>query len=284
MDGDTVTVGSVRITALGARSPDDMPAALSEEFPAVPAEAWAPYSQRFPASFATPTDWAIDCNPWLVRTPHRTALIDTGDRRSLSPEFDAPVPLLEALAARGVEAQEIDLVFLTHLDRDHVGGAVTPGRPTFPRARYVAIRAEWDHVRRPASRTRYELSGTYLDALVFPLAALGVLDLVAGQARLTDEITVIPAPGHTPGHSVVLVASQGEQALLLSDTVHHPAQLTELGWNTRYDDDPAAAAATRARLAEWAARDKLIIGATHFPTPGFGRVVANGDRLGFEAL
>jgi hypothetical protein len=57
-----------------------------------------------------------------------------------------------------------------------------------------------------------------------------------------------------------------------------------LDWNTRYDDDPAAAAVTRVRLAEWAARDGLIIGATHFPTPGFGRVVANGDRLGFEAL
>jgi glyoxylase-like metal-dependent hydrolase (beta-lactamase superfamily II) len=284
MDSDTLTVGSVKITALGARSPNDTPAALSEEFPAVPAEAWAPYYRRFPASFATPTDWAIDCNPWLVRTEHRTVLIDAGDRRSIGDESDERAPLLDALAARGVEARDVDLVFLTHLDRDHVGWAVTRGRPTFPRARYVVTRAEWDHAKRPESRIRYEWSGKYLEALVFPLDALGILGLVAGETRLTDEILVILAPGHTPGYAVALIASEGEQALLLSDTVHHPAQFTELGWNTRYDDDLDAAAATRTRLAEWAARDGLIVGATHFPTPGFGRVVVNGDRLGFEPL
>ena len=116
------------------------------------------------------------------------------------------------------------------------------------------------------------------------MGKLGVLDLVEDGASLGDGLTIVAATGHTPGHAAVHIASGGEQALLVADAFHHPAQITEPQWSSIYDNDPAAAAATRARLAEWAAREGLIVGATHFLAPGFGRVVREGGRLYWEPL
>jgi glyoxylase-like metal-dependent hydrolase (beta-lactamase superfamily II) len=283
MDGNSIRVGEVEITAL----PDPGgPSVLSEKFPTVPVEAWEPFRQRLPSSFPTANGWAGGCNAWLVRTPGQTVLVDTGERPAPDEDVEGQTDrFLDSLTALGIGLDDIDVVVLTHLDGDHVGWALTPDRqPTFPRARYVVTRAEWEHVQGPESRKRYEHFGPYLDQAVLPLGKLGVLNLVEDGASLGDEITIVAATGHTPGHAAVHVASEGKQALLVADAFHHPAQITEPGWSSIYDNDPTAAAATRARLAEWAAREGLIVGATHFLAPGFGQVVREGGRLYWSPL
>jgi glyoxylase-like metal-dependent hydrolase (beta-lactamase superfamily II) len=283
MDGNSIRVGTVEITAL----PDSGgPSVLSEKFPAVPVEAWEPFRRRFASSFPTANGWAGGCNAWLVRTPGQTVLVDTAERPAPDEDLEGqPDRFLDALESLGVRPDDVDVVVLTHLDGDHVGWALTPDRqPTFPRARYVVTRTEWEHAQRLESRTRYEHFGTYLDQAVLPLGKLGVLDLVEDGASVGDGLTIAAATGHTPGHAAVHIASEGEQVLLVADAFHHPAQITEPAWSSIYDDDPTAAAATRARLAEWAEREGLIVGATHFLDPGFGRVVREGDRLYWQPL
>jgi glyoxylase-like metal-dependent hydrolase (beta-lactamase superfamily II) len=278
MVGNSITIGVVTITAL----PDPGgPSVLSEKFPDVPAGAWDTFRERFPSSFPTPNGWAGGGNAWLVRTPGQTVLVDTGERPAPDEIVKGqPDRFLEALAAQGIDPQAIDVVVLTHLDGDHVGWALTTdGRPTFPEARYVVTRAEWEHAQKPESRTRYEHFGAYLDRAVLPLGKLEVLDLVEGGASLGYGLTIIDAAGHTPGHAAVHIASEGDQALLVADAFHHPAQITEPEWSSIYDNDPTTAAATRARLAEWAARERLIMGATHFLAPGFGRIVREGRQF-----
>jgi glyoxylase-like metal-dependent hydrolase (beta-lactamase superfamily II) len=283
MDGNAIRVGAVEITTL----PDPGgPSVLRDKFPGVPAEAWEPFRQRFPSSFPTPNGWAGGCNAWLVRTPGQTVLVDTGERPAPDEYGEGQSDrFLDALVALGVRPEDIDVVVLTHLDGDHVGWALAPeGQPTFPRARYVVTRAEWEHAQRPESRMRYEHFGAYLDQAVLPLGKLGVLDLVEDGALLGDGLKIVAAGGHTPGHAVVHIASGGESALLVADAFHHPAQITEPAYSSIYDNDATAAAATRVQLAEWAAREGLIVGATHFLAPGFGRVVRDDGRLYWEPL
>jgi glyoxylase-like metal-dependent hydrolase (beta-lactamase superfamily II) len=283
MDGNSIAVGAVTITAL----PDPgEPSVLSDSFPAGPAEAWEPFRERFPAAFPTENGWAGGANAWLVRKSDLTVLVDTGLRPAPQDIIeDQPDRFLAALACLGIGPEDVDVVVLTHLDRDHVGWALTPDKqPTFPRARYVVTRAEWEHVQRPESRIRYEHFGPFLDQVVLPLGELGVLDLVEDGTTIGDGLTIVEAAGHTPGHAALHVVSEGEQALLVADAFHHPAQVTEPEWGSIYDDDPAATAATRVRLAEWAAREGLIVGVTHFLAPGFGRVVRDGARWYWEPL
>ena len=277
MDRNCTTIGRVTVLALwdGGTEADVHPATLSDVFPAVPAERWAPYRARLPACFPSPDEWVADFNPWLVRTTDRTVLVDAGVGPPTGRWPGATGGLLDSLNARGIRPEDVDVVVLTHLHVDHVGWIMTDdGVPTFPRARYVLSRNEWAFVQRPAGRNADEVS---IAQDVARLADLGMLDLLTGETALTDEVRVIPTHGHTPGHLSVLVASDGQQGLLMGDLVHHPAQVSEPGWCTVWDVAPGAAAATRTRVLELVEREGIVAASYHFPAPGFGRIVRQGD-------
>lgn len=286
MSGTSVAIGNMVVTALRDRSPTALVQDLAEIFPTVPASDWEPSRERHPRCFPTGHAWSPDMNPLLVRTPTRLVLVDTGD----GPIADAnPAEdhgqLLAALAAEGVRPDEIDLIFLTHLHPDHYGWNLTAsGTPTFPRARYLVAAAEWDWVRQPEVKQRYAAYGFDPEAVVAPLAALGVLDVVSPAAALTEGLTLIPTPGHTGGHASLLVTSARRQALLLADAIHHPAQVSEPSWSTIWDFDPDLAAATREAMLDWVEREAMVMAAYHFPRPGFGRVVRREGRRAWEPL
>ena len=113
---------------------------------------------------------------------------------------------------------------------------------------------------------------------------LGVLKLMDGEEPLTEELTAIPTPGHSPGHVSLLVSSGGERALVLGDDVAHPAQVTENTWNIAFDVDKELAAFTRAQLLDWLEADGMPVAAGHIPGSGFGRVVREGGRRYWEPL
>jgi glyoxylase-like metal-dependent hydrolase (beta-lactamase superfamily II) len=283
MERSSIAIGRVWVTTLWDGGPEaDTPVRLSDAFPAVSPERWAPYRARFPQCFPSPETWVADFNPALVRTPDRIVLVDAGLGPSAGDAGRARGGLLASLANQGVRPEEVDLVVLTHLHLDHVGWLVTAdGTPTFRRARHVVSQTEWEFVQRPDIRAA---DGMSLADAVAPLAERGVLDLLPGEAALTDELLAIPTPGHTPGHLSLLVDSDGQRGLLLGDVAHHPAQVSEPDWNTVWDTDPVTAAATRARVLEWAERERMIVVSYHFPAPGFGRVVEQGGRPVWEAL
>jgi glyoxylase-like metal-dependent hydrolase (beta-lactamase superfamily II) len=192
-------------------------------------------------------------------------------------------PFLGDLAAAGFPREEVDTVICTHLHFDHVGWntMLVDGEwvPTFPNARYLLCRDEWEHWGREGA-SGYAAT---IDDAVQPVVDAGLADLVASDHRVTDEIRLEPTPGHTPGHVSVRLASGGADAVITGDLMHHPVQVAEPTWQTPFDSDPAAAIATRrAFCARYADRPVTVLG-THFHHPTAGRIVSHRDAWRFTA-
>jgi glyoxylase-like metal-dependent hydrolase (beta-lactamase superfamily II) len=115
---------------------------------------------------------------------------------------------------------------------------------------------------------------------VAPIVAAGQADLVASDARICEEITLIPTPGHSPGHVSLHIHSDGEEGLLTGDVAHHPCQMARLDWSSTADSDPGQSAKTRRELfSRFADRPVLVIGG-HFDP---GHIKRDGDAFKFIA-
>jgi glyoxylase-like metal-dependent hydrolase (beta-lactamase superfamily II) len=147
--------------------------------------------------------------------------------------------------------------------------------PTFTNARYVFGKAEYEYWRDHSVEP--DKAAVFSDS-VKPVIDAGKADLVASDAGLSDEITLIPTPGHSPGHMSILIRSDGEEALLTGDVAHHPCQMAHLDWSSTADSDPAQSAATRRELfSRFADTPTLLIGG-HFNA---GRIRRDGDGFKF---
>jgi glyoxylase-like metal-dependent hydrolase (beta-lactamase superfamily II) len=192
---------------------------------------------------------------------------------------------LERLAAAGFAPETVDLVIITHLHTDHVGWNTRADGdswlPTFPRARYLTSRTEWDYW---ASVDMDEPRRQMFRDSVHPVRDSGQFDLVDVPdegVEAAPGVRLLPAPGHTPGQIVVELDSAGHKALITGDSFHHPVQLAHPHLSSCVDIDPQQAVSTRRRLlASLADSDTLVFG-THFapPTAGLVRGVPGGYRL-----
>lgn len=223
----------------------------------------------------------------IVETPQHRIVIDTcvgNDKaRSIPPWHMRSGPFLEDLAAAGFAAESIDTVLCTHLHVDHVGWntRLVDGSwvPTFPNARYLFGREEWEHWGEQETGDQYSDA---IDDSVRPIVDADLHQLVEVDHQLCPEIRLEPSRGHTPGHVSVRISSQGEEALITGDFIHHPCQLARLDWCSSADWDQKIAKATRlAKLEELADNPVLVIG-THFATPSAGKVVRDGDAYRLE--
>jgi glyoxylase-like metal-dependent hydrolase (beta-lactamase superfamily II) len=218
----------------------------------------------------------------VVETPSRRILVDTclgNDKqgRRIPTWNNLQGPFLADLAAAGFPRDSIDTVLCTHLHVDHVGWntMLIDGRwqPTFPRARYLFGRVEFEHWR--AQRERDDMTAVFADS-VAPIRDAGLAELVETDARICDEVSLVPTLGHTPGHVSVRISSKGEEALITGDFMHHPCQIARPEWSTLADSDPDEARRTRLRMfAELSDRPVLVIG-THFAGATAGRIVKDG--------
>jgi glyoxylase-like metal-dependent hydrolase (beta-lactamase superfamily II) len=203
----------------------------------------------------------------LVETPKRRIVVDTGlgndkQGRGIPTWNNRNGPFLETLTAAGFPPDSIDTVLCTHLHVDHVGwNTRLDGRrwvPTFANARYLFGRSEYEHWR---DHSEEPGQVAVFNDSVKPIMDAGKADLIASDARVTDEITMIPTPGHSPGHMSVHVVSDGEEGLLTGDVAHHPCQMAHLDWSSTADSDPVQSAVTRRQLfSRFADRPVLVIG------------------------
>jgi glyoxylase-like metal-dependent hydrolase (beta-lactamase superfamily II) len=225
----------------------------------------------------------------LARDGRRTILIDTGyggkhsalDQRFY--EMDDGEPLLRSLDALGVAPDNVDLVVLGHLHFDHAGGATRrcPGRdlvPTFPRARYVAGRVEWQDA---LSQTP-ELQSAYPLENLAPLAEAGVVDLVEDGQEIAPGLRARLTGGHTRGHLALLFESPSEKAIYLGDLCPTTAHLHPM-WNLAYDTFPLDTRAVKTRLLHEACDADWWILWTHDPKIAAGRLAAHPKR-GFRVV
>jgi glyoxylase-like metal-dependent hydrolase (beta-lactamase superfamily II) len=119
---------------------------------------------------------------------------------------------------------------------------------------------------------------------VLPLEGTGQLDLVESAHAVTRDLTLVPAPGHTPAHACIGIVSGGERAMIIGDLAHHPVQLTETAWEMAFDMDKKLASETRERLAQRLEQEGGLTIGGHFPAPGFGRLVRLDGRRVWRAI
>ena len=229
----------------------------------------------------------MSIHAFIVKAPGLTVLVDTcvgNDKPRGNPTWNMlRTDFLEKLAGAGCPPESVDFVLCTHLHVDHVGWntRLDNGRwvPTFPRARYLFARREWEHW----SKADGDEYGSIIADSVRPVVDAGRADFVEGDHRISEELRLEPTPGHTPGHVSLRIESSGREAVITGDLMHHPVQCGEPDWQSNFDDDPALARATRrAFCARYADRDVAVLG-THFGAPTAGRIVTHGPAWRFRA-
>ncbi|MEV6551342.1 MBL fold metallo-hydrolase [Streptomyces sp. NPDC051597] len=194
---------------------------------------------------------------------------------------------LQRLTAAGFPPESVDLVITTHLHTDHVGWntrlAGEDWVPTFPNARYLTSRTEWDHW---AAADLDEPRRQMFRDSVTPVRATGqyeCVDVPEQGHEVAPGVLLVPAPGHTPGQVAVELRGNDRRALITGDSIHHPVQLSHPHVHSCVDIDPAQAIRTRARLLDTLAdTDTLLLG-THFPRPTAGTVRRDNGRYRLHA-
>lgn len=215
-------------------------------------------------------------NAYVVGVGGHTVLIDSGTATAFGPDLGH---LPANLKAAGIDPARIDVVALTHLHPDHVNGIVTAdGAMAFPNAELAVHEDDWrfwtDEA--AASRAPEAVRPFFAGAqrAVKPYADAGrVRRLDREEAEVVPGLSLLPLPGHTPGHSGFRLASAGDQLLIWGDVVHVQAlQLAHPDWSIAFDTDPAQAAATRKRTLDMVAADRIAVAGMHLDFPGFGHV------------
>ena len=279
MSGYTMRVGDVEILALSDMSlPFSMP--LTQLFPTTTPELWAPYRELYPNAFEQ-DHMLIEIGCYLLRSAGQVILVDTGYGQGPIEAIGGRMgEMLDSLADNGIEPEEVDVVFLSHLHSDHVGWNVLDVEDrleaTFMNARYLVHQADLEHFRKP--EVQAAASFPFMDRCVETIVRLGMLDTLDDDTDLTNEVRAIYTPGHTPGHMSILVTSRGEEAMIQGDVLVHPAQVTEEEWNCHFDHDWAMATETRKKLLDEVEEAETPLISCHFPAPGVGRIVRRGGR------
>lgn len=218
-------------------------------------------------------------SPVLVETGADKILFDTG-MGEMGQSFGAG-RLIDGLAAAGVKPEDITVVVLTHLHPDHFGGVMKAGAPAFPKARYVFGETEfafWTSSDRKG--TPAEKNHEMVMQAVAPLKDQATF-LKEGDA-VVSGITAMLAPGHTPGHMIFGLESEGRKLILTADTCnHYVLSLQRPDWEVRFDADKAGAAASRKKVFDMIATDRLAFIGYHMPFPAVGFVEKSGPGYRF---
>ena len=215
------------------------------------------------ANFLSATEVRIFFTPVVVNTGAQVILFDTG----LSPGS-----ITGALAGAGYQPEQIDTVVITHMHGDHIGGLTDAGAASFPNATYVTGQVEYDHWAGAGNPG--------FDDKVRPLADR--MRFLAPGQDVASGITSVGAYGHTPGHMGYHIESDGARLLLFADLANHPVwSLARPNWEMRFDMDKETAAASRRRVLDMIAADRIPAVGYHMPFPALGFIDRRGDGYGW---
>lgn len=230
---------------------------------------------------------------FVIRTPHHTILVDAcvgnDKHRPLRSYWHRQrFPWLDNLAALGLTPEDIDFVLCTHLHADHVGWntRLVDGRwvPTFPNAKYLFHRREYDYWQEEVASGREDeeggppIHGAWDDS-VLPVVEAGRSVIIEDDHAIDDGLVLEPAPGHTPGNIVLNVGTGDASALMLGDVLHTPVQLAMPSLSSRFCLDPQLSRRTRTRIVERLADGPTLALTAHFPSPTAGRIVSHNGAF-----
>ncbi|WP_320783406.1 MBL fold metallo-hydrolase [Streptomyces sp. CRN 30] len=288
----TLELGDVRIDRVMEFS-DITPMTTDVFFPGSEPEEWRRHTELLvpdhwdPASDLT----RAATQTWVVRSEGRVILIDTGagnDKyRPLQPIWSyLDTGYLANLAAVGVRPEDVDLVVNTHLHDDHVGwNTRLQGRdwvPTFPNATYLMPRIDFEYWKPENLHNTVFGRGNqnvYEDS-VTPVVEAGLVQVWEESFTIDSHLRLAPAPGHTPGSSVIHLESGGDRALFAGDLLHGAIQVREPHINSCFEEDEDGARASRARMFAYAADHRALVLPAHLPGQGAFELRRRGS--GFE--
>ena len=232
----------------------------------------------------------LSIHAFVLRTRHHKILVDAcsgnDKERPSRPLFHRQNrPWLDRLAAAGFAPEDIDVVLCTHLHIDHVGWntRLLDGRwvPTFPNARYLITRAEWEHWQNEENLNSYA-DDSHIKDSVLPIVEHRQAEFVSMDHVIDDEVSFEPTPGHTPGHAAVRIRSRGAEAVLSGDLMHTAVQVAEPEISSFFCTDRGLSARTRRAFLEGCAERPVIVLPAHFPTPTGGFVERDGQAYRFR--
>lgn len=209
-------------------------------------------------------------SPTLVDTGSEVILFDTGLGKAARAQGGGR--LIEGLAAAGYMPEDISIVVITHMHGDHIGGIMEDGKPAFPKARYVAGETEYNFWS-DAARAGTPAEGNHKAVLANVKPHAEKMTFLKDGGDVVSGITAMSAPGHTPGHLIFNIESEGKRLVLTADTAnHYILSLERPEWEVRFDMDKAQAAATRKKVYDMIATDKIAFLGYHMPFPAVGFV------------
>jgi glyoxylase-like metal-dependent hydrolase (beta-lactamase superfamily II) len=227
---------------------------------------------------------------YIVKTPRHTILIDScigNDKpRPLRPKWNMKTDdaYMRALAASGFSVNDIDFVMCTHLHVDHVGWntRLENGRwvPTFPKARYVFGKSEFDYWSKENAKTPV---APFADS-VLPVVEAKRAEIVTNDYSIGDHIRILPTPGHTPGHVAFTLGRTRDEAVFAGDLIHTPLQLRYPELSPKFDVDPKQAATTRRSFLERYCDTDTLCCTAHFPSPSTGKIRRHGNGFSCEPV
>lgn len=276
---DKIRIGNAEIVfALDMIPPARPPDAF---FEGITAADWEPYQDIL-------EDGQIQLyyGHFFVRSMGKTVMVDTGMGPGPHPDRgNRTGDLLNAIRAQGANPEDIDIVAHTHLHADHVGWNIDYSgdtlKPYFPNARYLVPRLDWEHFIQP----QHLADAPQVRDNVLPLEDLGLMDLIDEGHQITEEMTTLDTPGHTPGHQVILISSQGERAMIVGDAIHSRVQIQEPDWCAGVDTSKPDSRRSRHSLLRRAEDEGYIIAAGHFhPNDHIGKVIRSEGRRYWQAL
>lgn len=223
------------------------------------------------------TKMEIGFTPVIVNTGKELVLFDTGNGEARRP---ARGNLAKAVTDAGYSADMIDIVVITHMHPDHIGGMMTGGKPTFPNARYITGQVEYDFW--ASDKMKDNRVGKLVQSHVVPVA--DKMSFLGNEGSVASGITAIAAYGHTPGHMGYHIESDGKRLLLMADACnHYVVSMEKPDWHVRFDMDKDGAAATRKKLLGMAAADRTLLAGYHMPFPAVGYAEPKGDGFRWNA-
>jgi glyoxylase-like metal-dependent hydrolase (beta-lactamase superfamily II) len=228
-----------------------------------------------------PESWEEWVSPYIclmVNTGEHRVLVDTGANG-----LDLNTgKLLQNLQAEGIAREDIDTVILSHGHPDHIGGNIdNEGRLAFPNARFVMWKGEWDFWTSGQAEQKYD---EHVKEVLLAVAKKNLppiqehLDLIDQETEIVPGISAIEASGHTPGQIALIISSENDTMLYLSDVLLHPIQVERPHWHSVIDLNPEQLEATRRKLLDRAASEKALVLAFHFPFPGLGYISKKGTQ------
>jgi glyoxylase-like metal-dependent hydrolase (beta-lactamase superfamily II) len=223
----------------------------------------------------------------LIRTGDRRVLVDTGTgtsdfaRDMFGDYIGGLMPTLELI---GVSPEAITDVIFSHVHGDHLWGTSSDGQLAFPNAQHYLPQLEWEDLHRQdipeVAVPFYEFAKKQLEPLI---ANDGQLTFYGDEDEMVAGIQAIATPGHSAGHHALLIESRGQRLLLPFDVLGHPIlHLRHPEWFMKVDQIPDVAVATRQQLLARAADEKIPVLVHHFPFPGLGNIVRDGDAYRYN--